>query len=80
MVLAGCWQINVLGEPELAYCLSAGHLLGAFVLQLQPRYLAEVHYCANHARKLVYVFHKTKIGHSHFLAFRHTLLQHALYI
>ena len=40
MVLAGCWPNNALGEPELAYCLSAGHLLGgAFVLQLQPRYL-----------------------------------------
>ena len=40
MVLAGCWPKNALGEPELAYCLSAGHLLGgAFVLQLQPKYL-----------------------------------------
>ena len=24
MVLAGCWPKNALGEPELAYCLSAG--------------------------------------------------------
>ena len=40
MVLAGCRPNNALGEPELAYCLSDGHLLGgAFVLQLQPRYL-----------------------------------------
>ena len=42
MVLAGCWPKNALGEPEVAYCLSAGHLLGgAFVLQLElePRYL-----------------------------------------
>ena len=40
MVLADCWPKNALGEPELAYCLSAGHLLGgAFVLQLQLRYL-----------------------------------------
>ena len=35
-----CWPRNALGEPELAYYLSAGHLLdSAFVLQLQPRYL-----------------------------------------
>ena len=40
MVLAGCWPNNALGEPELAYCFSVGHLLdSAFVLQLQPRYL-----------------------------------------
>ena len=40
MVLAGCWPKNTLGEPELAYCLSDGHLLGgAFVLQLQLRCL-----------------------------------------
>ena len=40
MVLAGCWPKNALGEPELAYCISDGHLLGgAFILQLQLRYL-----------------------------------------
>ena len=40
IVLAGCWPKNVLGEPKLAYCLSARHLLGGtFLLQLQPRYL-----------------------------------------
>ena len=40
IVLAGCWPKNELDETELAYCLSAGYLLGsAFVLQLQPRYL-----------------------------------------
>ena len=38
--VGGCWPRNALGEPELAYYLSAGHLLdSAFVLQLQPRYL-----------------------------------------
>ena len=36
-----CWPKNALGEPELAYCLSAGYLLGGtFVLQLESRYLS----------------------------------------
>ena len=38
--VGGCWPRNALGEPELAYYLSAGHLLGsAFLLQLHPLYI-----------------------------------------
>ena len=58
MVPAGCWSKNALGQPELAYCLSAGHLLGsAFMLQMQTRYLCMPESASVSSWALNHIFH-----------------------
>ena len=84
-LMAPQWYLQVAGKEctrqarasLLSLCwASSWHLC----LQLQPRYLAEVHCRANCARKFVYIFHKTKMGNSRFLFFvMHSCSMHCIF-